>query len=308
MQYINKDANSLAGNQITMDYLNAIKIPEPGGFRYPVDYEDSFRNLVDHTTGKSYFTRMAEELIHNQKHYCCYCMRRIESVGDITLEHIMPQSLNNLYRNGEIDKLQEKKYYYRKSRFLVSNKIKLSAIFSKTINPIFPPFPHTVAYNNLVASCFGKFPFIKVEHNKEIASGENVHSCNNVRGVKNAFPIYYLPDILNQVIYLKDGGMIASSKSSFQSEIEDVINSANLTCQSMKDIRQMWYLFKNKVTLYQVKNCPTNIKERKKLLEKVLINGRLSQKRYEDLLQKFLNPDYWKTLMLYDWFYNYNWK
>jgi len=86
MQHIDKSVHREEGNSITLRYLESIKIEDEQ--RYPVDYNNSFRNLPDKEN--SYYKQMTDILLVNQRYYCCYCMRRLTGNKDITLEHIIP--------------------------------------------------------------------------------------------------------------------------------------------------------------------------------------------------------------------------
>lgn len=147
MQYINKESDREAGNKITEAYLHEIWIEDEQ--RYPVDYNDSFKKLPN--KANSYYKQMTQVLLNNQNHYCCYCMRRLTGEGDTTLEHIIPQTADD----------REALYYQRDEFPMLKKNIKLSVQFSHEQNPDLAQLPHSVCYDNLVASCHGKFPITK---------------------------------------------------------------------------------------------------------------------------------------------------
>ena len=65
MQHIDKSVHREEGNSITLRYLENIKIEDEQ--RYPVDYNNSFRNLPDKEN--SYYKQMIDILLVNQRYY-----------------------------------------------------------------------------------------------------------------------------------------------------------------------------------------------------------------------------------------------
>jgi 5-methylcytosine-specific restriction endonuclease McrA len=108
-------------------------------------------------------------LLKEQSHYCCYCMKHILG-KDTTLEHIIPNKSNEstvmdeYIAYGEIAK---NVFFWKKESD------------SRSLQP--PPFPHILAYENLVASCNGDIP-----------DGGLHQSCNNIRKQKKIIPVFYI--------------------------------------------------------------------------------------------------------------------
>ena len=96
-------------------------------------------------------------LVKNKKDIAVYCMRTLRqseidgSERNVTLEHIIPNHISE--SDFERDKARYSDYFKfdkntSKSLFMGIGRQK------KQLKP--PPFPHFVAYDNLVASCDGR--------------------------------------------------------------------------------------------------------------------------------------------------------
>ena len=85
--------------------------------------------------------------LSEQQYVCCYCSREIENTPQTELEHIIPKSINT------IDSLQR---YLDLSPILLNNIILQEDFRKSTEEQNTPPFPHHIAYQNIVASCNGK--------------------------------------------------------------------------------------------------------------------------------------------------------
>lgn len=288
MQYVNKGANREEGNKITQAYLQEIWIEDEQ--RYPVDYNDSFKELP--TKANSYYKQMTQVLLNNQNHYCCYCMRRLTGKGDTSLEHIIPQTAN--------DKVA---HYYQRDDFpILKEYIKLSSLFSHEQNPSMAKLPHTVCYDNLVASCHGKFPTIK--KGKEFET--DGHSCNHPRGVKRALPLYLLTNIDTIITYEINGSIVANPDSPLCKEAEELIQSAQLTWETLSDIRALWYVLRH-IDLAQIVAESGNEQSRKDLIQDHLYLTDFPDEKIKALTVKFTKEQYWECFLLYDWFHSYHW-
>ena len=288
MQYIDKSLHREEGNRITLKYLEQIKIVDEQ--RYPVDYNNSFRFLPNKTN--SYYKQMASVLLVNQKNYCCYCMRRLTGDGDTTLEHIIPQSSNT-------DRI---KYYQLDEVLELKNQIVLSSDFSHLINPSLEKLPHTVAYDNLVASCHGELPKRKNTDDIVIHDGQ---CCNNARGNEDIYPIYLL-NIPTLIVYHKSGLALEGNEEQWNEDVRKVILNAKLNYESLRDIRQLWFVLKGN-SIEEIKRLGDNKDTRRDLIQDALYLTSLEQKEIDNLLTKFQKEEYWNTFLLYDWFHTAVW-
>lgn len=285
MKHIDKSLNASEGNQVTDNYLNAICTSNSGCKTYDVKY-----NTFRWHKGIRFVKQMADVLVKNQQGYCCYCMRRLFGNGDVTVEHILPQS--------EVDS-----GYYQRISELQPSKIQLTSVFNSTTNPQYPPYPHIVAYNNLVASCNGMFPKL---NNEEVEVSDKPHCCNKKRKEDKAFPIYYLANVDSLVRYSKEDGRIYEVQgTAYQQETRDLILSAKLNWETLKDIRFIWAKMRN-TDINAIKSC-TDESSRKMFIYRLLKGDEFNGVRVE-LSKKFEKEPYWKALMCYDWFHTYNWQ
>lgn len=204
--------------------------------------------------------------------------------GDTTLEHIVPQVIDT-------NKLQ---YYDTEQLRTVGGEkeIVLTREFTHKINPSYPPYPHTVSYKNLVASCTGTFP----------SKGTSNCCCNNIRGNEEAFPVYYLQNPEDYVEYTITGNIFAK-ESRIKDKVSIMISHVKLNTQSLVDIRQMWYLLRNE-TMADLESCATDIEKRNLILSKVLYVPTIDSNRRKIMLRKFVIANEWETLMLYDIFHS----
>ncbi len=292
MQYIDKSLNYTEGIHITETYLNeecrvTDSITQDVSF-CNVDYSGSFSSKP--TNGISYKRQMIDVLLRNQSNHCCYCMRRIDSVDDVDVEHIIPQSTRNI----DVD-------YYRTAPGLDKDNIILTSEYVHADNQACPPYPHTVSYNNLVASCYGTFPKLKDD---EVIMSNKGCCCNNVRGNAKAYPVYFLSNISELVIYHKHGGIFAKPNTNYTDKVGDVISNAKLGGDSLTSIRQLWYLLKD-IPKEEILKCSNDIKARKNLLLTVL--HQLQVPIAKKLFNQFEKRDYWNTFLLYDWFHSADW-
>lgn len=288
MQYIDKGINRKEGDEITKAYLRQIWIEDE--HRYPVSYNDSFKKLP--TKENSYYRQMTRVLLKNQKGYCCYCMRRLTGETDTTLEHIIPQTADE----------QDARDYQRKEFPMLKEHMALSRRFSHEANPNLSKLPHTVCYDNLVASCHGSFPAVK----KGIEDVSDGHSCNHPRGVKRALPLYFLEDIGSIIRYGINGSIMAYQDSSWHDEADELIKSAQLSWETLTDIRALWYVLRN-VAMVTIKKEGNEKASRLDLLRDNLFLTDYSDERIRRLIDKFSKDKYWECFLLYDWFHSYNW-
>ena len=273
MEYIDKHELQDEGNSITEDYLeNQCKVYDEVShcYRYiNIDYSGSFAS-------SGYRDRMCDLALRSQTRYCCYCLRKLSDVKYVTLEHIIPQQSKTCDR-------------YNFFPELAPSKVVLTDDFQKGEDQSRPPYPHSVAWNNLVASCNGCFPE---------SIGKTSVCCNNKRSSKEALPVYYYSDIADSIEYMPDGTMMATP-SPRQQYIQTTINSANLNCQALKEIRKLWLLFSD-YSLQYIYEEGRKEHTRKLLLLSVLD---LEKRNDENLFSKYMKEEYWRCFMSYQKFH-----
>lgn len=299
MRYIDKNINKAAGNQVTLDYLNAHckdASGHYGGVRYST--KDAGTNPIFLTSGSpnTYYSRMVDILMRDQKERCCYCLRKLQpspaanTDAKISIEHIVPHS----FTHADYAKFAEYKSFTHNL-----DEVVLTDDFESMDPQTIPPYPHTVAYENMVVSCNGTFPAVR-----EGGRANSQICCNHKRGAERALPVYFLNDIANHIVYLNTGDVQANASSPQCSAVDEVIKHADLGCDSLCVIRKIWYEL-SALDLSNIIQCDTEDKREKLLTE--AFNNTLAMTdpiATADLIEKFKKQDYWETLMLYDAFYD----
>jgi hypothetical protein len=281
MRYIDKSAHLQAGHDITDQYLDSTcKVDDgDGSYHYQnVDYDGSFGR-----TGAK--NAMAQLALANQDSFCCYCMRDLHLQNqDVTLEHIIPQSCDGAKFN-----------YYVGLNVppLTADNMVRTGDFTGVENVKVPPRPHTVTFENLVASCDGTFP-------DKTGSSQ---CCNHKRGQKDVYPMFYVTSVGDEITYMEDGSMQPSVGCVCQAEFRHTIDNVRLNCQNLKDIRRLWHLFDCEEFQVLV-SCLDDRNLRNRTLITVLFKELDLVERDSDILTKFMKDDYWKTFLMYHWFHH----
>ncbi len=298
MRYIDKNIDALAGNQITKDYLDSYcrnAIGHYDGIQYSTSHPHSTPTFCNSGT-PTFYSRMMSVLLHTQSNLCCYCLRRIKQNSlqndtKASLEHIVPQTFTAA-NQADFDR------YQAASPFL--SNVQLTDVFEHQSGAqTLPPYPHKVAYDNMVASCNGTFPDCR-----DIGPDSQV-CCNHGRGTKSAMPIYFWRDIEQLIDYTKDGGIFVKAGALNHDVIEEVILNAKLDYCALKDIRRVWYELSACDDLNTIRQCDTENKRDRLLTKYFSVDIALSNPRKShELTEKFKKQEYWETLMLYDAFYN----
>lgn len=209
-------------------------------------------------------------LVDEQNHYCCYCMRRLR-MSEITIEHIIPTSEPRTTFD----------LYKAYSPFF--NQVVHLDEFLETWKQ--PPYPHTVAYTNLVASCAGI-----------LSEGDNKSCCcNNKRGNKHIIPLIYLPNISSTIAYTKTGLIYPVDKDPLKL---DAIDTLKLNHEILKEVRFLWFRIKKKAIHFDQDSNRVDVLMR--------IFDKQVRIDIPDEYKKYYRTDYfWKLFLDYDWFYDY---
>lgn len=269
MEYINKNILEKEGEIIIYDYLHRLKA---NGSNYPKDLYLAFNSDKD-DNGKMSRDKLIEVLLLEQDDYCCYCMRHLDSNDTITLEHLI------------LNKIDEKAFQtYFKRDTVLKNKVCFAANFISKEETQTPPYPHTVAYQNLVASCNGQI----------IPGSKNIYCCNLKRKSKNIEPIVLYDTINKEVTYHQNGRAVWEKE---QDEIP-TLNKLGLNDAILRMIRRIWIYIKNEgIDLDHI--------ERKTFLYDLL--SKFSDKDFNDMnefnmLFNFQKDLYWDLIKKYSYF------
>lgn len=217
------------------------------------------------------------QLIKEQHGFCCYCMRCL-SRKEVALEHVIPQKIKSQ------DPKEEIKYYAQFGR-LKRRLVKYMESIPTDRKLKTPPYPHSIAYENIVASCTGKV----YEGGKEYTFHK---CCNNFRENKKIIPFFFIPEITIEVGYRKDGTIDCPER------LDDTVSILNLEHPSLVFIRKIWAkIVKAEVSLKDVQTAKNDIQLRKDIISDIDI-----KKEERD---KLGNDIYWNLLNEFRWFYRY---
>jgi hypothetical protein len=216
-------------------------------------------------------TKILELLLKQQHNYCCYCMRKING-GNSSIEHIIPQN-----------PIKSDFPFYSHYNFLGPKYI--FDLSNNSINNVIttPPFPHIIAYENLVVSCNGNF-FKRDKYKHKC--------CNNKRGSKQIIPLFFIMDISDIISYETDGSI------NFDEEYFETIEILQLNIDILRMIRKVWYLISRNFSFEKIKSAENDVDIRNEIVDSL---------GFEDLSinTTFENDEGWSLLLEYEWFYSY---
>lgn len=192
------------------------------------------------------------------------------------LEHIIPRAKQSI---------EDFEPYYASSHILQQNVVPQNSFETATNERNMPPFPHHIAYHNIVASCNGR----------TFESSEDFTCCNRKRGDDFIPPFNLMKD---SVGYLPDGTIV------YLKELKnrDYFEILNLNKETLRNIRRLWYLFSQSnlsaqlldnaveleeiITVHAIAHSPTPIEDIK-------------------LLETFSNQTMWNAFKKYSYFLTY---
>lgn len=268
MIYVNKT------NQVAIDFVTRFiddnwLEQNDGTFKYQNIGYAQVKNPV--TIFRGFF-------VTEQNNKCCYCCRDIANDNTTELEHIIPRT------KSEFADFQP---YYAESNILYVNVVPQNT-FEITRTPLGkPPFPHHIAYHNIVASCNGR----------TFESSENFTCCNRER--KDDFvPPFNL--VQNSIEYLPDGTIVY---------INDLANRIyfeilNLNKDILVNIRRLWFLFaQSQLTLDEILDDFAD-----SIIVKIVrfaIGNSSTPVDDFKLVETFSNQNIWNTFKEYSYFFEY---
>ena len=231
-------------------------------------YQAGQSNLYGVFTSDSVFGDFRQSLMDDCNNRCCYCMRNIRAT---TLEHVILRSTTD----------QEKYDKY----FTIESDLERDDMKMETsIKEIIPhsPYPHTIAYENLIPSCLG-----------HLASKDS-KCCNLYRGEKFVHPLTFRRDIHDEVVYYNDGGIEWKEDPNDDPDGVLTVSKLGLDCLELTIIRRIWY--------YIVSHNQTldNI-DVEDLINDLFIEATEEE---EEMIMQFKKEDYWHLIGQYDYFNN----
>lgn len=218
--------------------------------------------------------------LEEQGNVCCYCGRKIDNSKSTELEHIIPRAKET--KQSTLDK------YFAYAQILADNVVLQSVFTDATERRAPPPFPHHIAYHNIVASCDGKIK----------STSEDFTCCNRKREDKFVPPFNLMP---NSIAYLNDGTVYYVND-----ELDNrFINPLNLNKDLLKKIRRVWYLFsKSDATENEIISV-TNETEIKEIIALHLDVNPLKSVVDGKIIDSFKILTNWNTLLKYKYFLTY---
>jgi hypothetical protein len=242
------------------------------------EYRNIGYNSINRTQYKTY-------CLQEQENVCCYCSREIANNPNTELEHIIPRSV------ATNEALQP---YFSLSNILADNTVLQEDFRLSTERQATPPFPHHIAYQNIVASCNGI----------TFKSSEDFTCCNRKRQ-DDFIPPYNL--IQNNIVYLPDGTIYSTIDTTYEEQgIQyDSITRLNLNKQTLKNIRRIWFLLASSdVNINQLTQA-TTIENYSEIFTLYLRVNPRKVTSDNNLIDSFENETSWKVLMQYKYFLNY---
>jgi hypothetical protein len=295
MEYIDKTQGALQAHSLLSAFLTRC---QDGGFSPNDDLYSKMASDRDPSVpnADTTYNILRRQLLQENNCRCCYCMRNIEDVNT-TLEHIIPNRISNQVRYDEYQKFYSRADWQK-------------MIFSKSFlaNPRWPfrSFPHTIAYENLIPSCNGKFA-------KNISGDIHAHDdrvskcCNNKRGEEFVIPFVLNQQMVNEFEYKRNGYVIwpvvdttirGEARKKLLFEHKRTIDILNLNCLELVTIRRIWFF----LAITQ-SDCATVDKDR--VILDLTDNENLTSEEIT-MLQNFWYDNYWCLLEEYRYFNDIN--
>lgn len=274
MVHIETFHRQVDGNNITQRYLSeqCVVMGDKKRIYRNIDYSGSFR--------PKYANEMCNLLGEVQNDLCCYCMRHLpKDSKQITLEHIVPQSCSD----EEFDRYISLGY----NELTEKNLILTHAFSGKPIATELPPMPHTVAYHNFLISCDGSF----------VTDNKSHLCCNNARGDQFLIPVFFNENIADEIEYTPQGVAKAKNTAIHRAKIISTISVARLNCNTLKEIRSIWYKFRA-LPLQMLEEAVYDYRKKTSLLLKYCENN-------NSLKNKYVRSYKWQLLLSYSWFHSY---
>lgn len=157
--------------------------------------------------------------VSEQNNKCCYCCKEIENNNLTELEHIIPRAKTSI---------AEFQPYYELSDILRKHVIPQNEFVMAAEKRNVPPFPHHIAYHNIVASCNGK--------SFDSSANDSFTCCNRQRRDEFIPPFNLMED---SICYLKDGSIVYLREPANRT----FFGILNLDKTLLNQIRRLWYLF-----------------------------------------------------------------
>ena len=295
MEFIDKNnsANIQQARKLLDGFLNrCVQSPT-----WPTDLYNAMASDKDpdDPNAETTYKLLRRQILKENQNRCCYCMRMIEE-QDTTLEHIIP---NKAADQTEYDKYKQ---YYSNIDW---QKMIFAKAFLKTPKWTFRSYPHTIAYENLIPSCNGKFAKMNRDPNLHVGDNRVSKSCNNKRGNDFVIPFVLVKQMVSEFKYNKSGRIIWSvdkniigpQRKELLEKHKETIERLGLNCDELVAIRRIWFFLAN--------NNLDSLKDKDRTIIFLLEDVNLTEQEKE-MLNNFWQDNYWSLLEEYRYFNDVN--
>lgn len=275
MKYIDKSLRKQQGERIITEFLDCFHNRMKA---YPNDMYKAFSSEIDDAHNHVKFRqRLVDEVLKpEQNEHCCYCMRNLSECNNVTIEHIMP--------NHAADKAELDEYRTRATEL----DCLLHPDDFKVLDPIvYPPHPHSIAYQNLVLSCDG-----------DLFKEKTKPACCNLKRKHEFLPPFILyPNITQTFVYTKDGMAEWKEDTEPPESRKNATRILGLNNFVLKMIRRIWFFCNDN-------NLNPRI-DRKEIIVNTMMGYLYFPNTTEgeiNMLLNFKKDKYWNLLLEYDTF------
>ena len=292
MEYIAKLNSPLAteAHELLNRFLNRC---DKGGF---AAHDDLYALLksdkeMDGPSSNTTYRSLRRLLLSENESRCCYCMRRLDE-EKTTLEHVIPNKTPSQEDYNNYQPFYEEGLWQK-------------MVFAKAflMHPMWPgtAYPHTVAYENLLPSCDGKFA--KVTTSECHARDNRVSKCcNNFRGEKFVIPFVLNAQMVSEFRYKSNGMVVWPVRSDVVGDLrmelllqhKETIDKLGLNCAELVAIRRIWFF----LSALQ-RDCVPTEKERTILY---LLEDKNLTNPEKAMLENFWSDNYWDLLSDFRYF------
>lgn len=268
MQYIDKTNKdySTRGHQIVETFIKG-------------QWQDEAQRYVNLDYKSFRIDELVALTMEEQGGFCCYCMRELHNElnsRNVTLEHVIPNKTK-----------EEADYnHYIQYGALDAEHVIFGDLIDRSKQLKLPPYPHFVAYENLVASCNGEL----IEDAAAVIT--LCHCCNNRRKSDQIVPLFFLPNVAEIISYAPDGSLVYDSI--YEKTVHDVLN---LDHKTLVLFRRGWHRI---CKLYSVEDVKRGLDDNELRFD-IILDSELPVTDQETLL----NRNYWKLFCEFSWFHIY---
>lgn len=241
--------------------------------------DDLYKYLgADFVPGRTKTRKALVDILLKEQHgRCCYCMRRIDGLPpeEVSIEHVIV--------NHPKDDNDYNQYLGKSEQLDAADMIPSSEFIARQTPP--PPYPHSVAYENMLMSCAGHC---------HLGVGTSF-TCNNYRAHKFVHPLPLTTNINKEIKYRTDGSVYWVNETD---TVNPTVDNLGLNYVVLQLIRRIWYKVASK-------GLNVHICNRQELIYEVL--GEMIDEGKDDAAMQTLflfanNTWYWDLLLQFDYF------